>query len=374
MPAAGFALDALPGRGIERKLSLPNVRSPSSGLVRALSAGRSRLVGRRRARGRRGARRLRQRAVRPGRRAAPDPDRGGRAERRARGGQPPGRPVRQGLRRVVPGHDLPRAVVTGNPVRPEVLAVDRARDATARPPELDVEPGRRLVLVFGGSLGARRINQAVRRAARALGRARRPAPSATSSARATGTRSPPAARRVPRGAPLALPGRALRGRHADLAGGRRPRGLPGGGQHRAELLAVGPAGGPGAVADRHRRPPDGQRPAPRTTRARPWWCPTPSSTATASWPRSTPCWPTRPGWPRWAPPPARPRRPDAADAGRRARRGARPCLRPTACGPCAPRSTCRAPHAPRRRRRRRGHERHRHRAGGDGPHGQRAAT
>ncbi|MGI8686518.1 MAG: undecaprenyldiphospho-muramoylpentapeptide beta-N-acetylglucosaminyltransferase [Acidimicrobiales bacterium] len=59
------------------------------------------------------------------------------------------------------GTPLPRAVVTGNPVRPEVLAVDRtpagrtrARAALGLPAEAVV------VGVFGGSLGARRINDA----------------------------------------------------------------------------------------------------------------------------------------------------------------------------------------------------------------------
>jgi len=57
---------------------------------------------------------------------------------------------------------LPRAVTTGNPVRAEVLAVDRsplgrraARDALGLPPD------RTVMAVFGGSLGARRINEAV---------------------------------------------------------------------------------------------------------------------------------------------------------------------------------------------------------------------
>jgi UDP-N-acetylglucosamine:LPS N-acetylglucosamine transferase len=61
------------------------------------------------------------------------------------------------------GTDLPRAVVTGNPVRPEVLAVDRddptsraaARRALGLP--LDVV----VLAAAGGSLGARRINDAV---------------------------------------------------------------------------------------------------------------------------------------------------------------------------------------------------------------------
>jgi undecaprenyldiphospho-muramoylpentapeptide beta-N-acetylglucosaminyltransferase len=49
-----------------------------------------------------------------------------------------------------PGTDLPRAVLTGNPVRPEILAVEH------RP-----SGDRLLVVAFGGSLGARRVNRAV---------------------------------------------------------------------------------------------------------------------------------------------------------------------------------------------------------------------
>jgi undecaprenyldiphospho-muramoylpentapeptide beta-N-acetylglucosaminyltransferase len=61
-----------------------------------------------------------------------------------------------------PGTKLPGAVVTGNPVRPEILAVDRgpAGRAAARL-ALDLPEGRRVVGVFGGSLGALRLNNAV---------------------------------------------------------------------------------------------------------------------------------------------------------------------------------------------------------------------
>ncbi len=61
-----------------------------------------------------------------------------------------------------PGTDLPRAVVTGNPVRPEILAVDRsdAGRAAARI-ALGLPEGRRVIAVTGGSLGALRINRAV---------------------------------------------------------------------------------------------------------------------------------------------------------------------------------------------------------------------
>ncbi len=61
-----------------------------------------------------------------------------------------------------PGTPLPRAVVTGTPVRDQIREVDRsdpAREAAKR--QLGAPTDRRLVGAFGGSLGARRINQAV---------------------------------------------------------------------------------------------------------------------------------------------------------------------------------------------------------------------
>jgi len=60
------------------------------------------------------------------------------------------------------GTPLPRAVVTGNPVRAEILAVDRspAGRAAARA-ALGLPEGRTVVAVFGGSLGALRLNKAV---------------------------------------------------------------------------------------------------------------------------------------------------------------------------------------------------------------------
>jgi UDP-N-acetylglucosamine--N-acetylmuramyl-(pentapeptide) pyrophosphoryl-undecaprenol N-acetylglucosamine transferase len=61
-----------------------------------------------------------------------------------------------------PGTPLPRAVVTGNPVRSEILAVDRspAGRAAARA-ALGLPADRTVVAVFGGSLGALRLNHAV---------------------------------------------------------------------------------------------------------------------------------------------------------------------------------------------------------------------
>lgn len=56
---------------------------------------------------------------------------------------------------------LPRAVTTGNPVRPEIVAVDRSPAGQAAARAALGLPADRLVLAaFGGSLGARRINQA----------------------------------------------------------------------------------------------------------------------------------------------------------------------------------------------------------------------
>lgn len=59
-----------------------------------------------------------------------------------------------------PGTDLPNAVLTGNPVREEMLQVDRASQRASARAELGVDEGRLLVVVFGGSLGALRLNEA----------------------------------------------------------------------------------------------------------------------------------------------------------------------------------------------------------------------
>lgn len=59
------------------------------------------------------------------------------------------------------GTALPRSVVTGTPVRPEIAGVGRSQDdrrTARRILGLPVEPA--TVVVFGGSLGARRINAA----------------------------------------------------------------------------------------------------------------------------------------------------------------------------------------------------------------------
>ena len=147
VPAAGFTIDLLPGRGLQRRLTVENlavVVKTSRAFGRAMRIVRQRrpevvvgvggyaslpcLVA---------ARLQRVPTVIHEQNAAP-----GLANRIA---------VRLGARAAVslPGTPLPDAVVTGNPVRAAVVAVER-----------QPSPDRPLVAVFGGSLGARRINEA----------------------------------------------------------------------------------------------------------------------------------------------------------------------------------------------------------------------
>ena len=147
VPAAGFSIDLLPGRGLQRRLTAENV---SVALKTSQAFGRAmRIVRRHRPAVVVGvggyaslpclvaARLQRVPTVVHEQNAAP-----GLANRIA---------VRLGARAAVslPGTPLPGAVLTGNPVRAAVVALQR------RP-----SPDRPLVAVFGGSLGARRINEA----------------------------------------------------------------------------------------------------------------------------------------------------------------------------------------------------------------------
>ncbi len=59
------------------------------------------------------------------------------------------------------GVDLPRAVWTGNPVRAEILAVDRHAHRVAARAKLRLPDDVFVLAVFGGSLGALRINNAL---------------------------------------------------------------------------------------------------------------------------------------------------------------------------------------------------------------------
>jgi UDP-N-acetylglucosamine--N-acetylmuramyl-(pentapeptide) pyrophosphoryl-undecaprenol N-acetylglucosamine transferase len=160
VPAAGFSVTLLPGRGIQRRLTVENVGAVV-GLVRALLSAMW-LVARRRP----------HVVVSVGGYASAPCSIAAVAFRvplvLAEQNAHPGaahRLVARFARACAVTFDktpLPNAVVTGNPVRGEILAIDRspsARDDARR--ALDLPPDRAVVLAFGGSLGARRINTAV---------------------------------------------------------------------------------------------------------------------------------------------------------------------------------------------------------------------
>lgn len=163
VPAAGFGVDVLPGRGIARSLSLANVRAVLD-LVRALFRGIA-LVRRHR--------------------PAVVVVLGGYAsfacgvgavvhrvplvllEQNKRAGA-----VNRLLRRFASASavsfadtDLPKATVTGNPLRPEIRAMAEHPDPAAARRALDLPADRTVIAVFAGSLGSRRINEAVREVA-----------------------------------------------------------------------------------------------------------------------------------------------------------------------------------------------------------------
>jgi len=159
VPAAGFTLDELPGRGIQRRITLANIGA-AWGLVRGLFQA----VG----------------IVRR-RRPAVVVALGGHAsvacalaavlwrvpivvlEQNVRAGAANRLVGRFAKAAAVSfeGTDLPRATVTGNPLRPEIRAIDRRRDRDRARTELDLPADRIVLAVFSGSLGSRRINEAV---------------------------------------------------------------------------------------------------------------------------------------------------------------------------------------------------------------------
>lgn len=66
-----------------------------------------------------------------------------------------------------PGTPMPRAVLTGNPVRPEILEADRSPSGTSAAREvLGLPQDSKVIAVASGSLGARRINEATLELAR----------------------------------------------------------------------------------------------------------------------------------------------------------------------------------------------------------------
>jgi UDP-N-acetylglucosamine--N-acetylmuramyl-(pentapeptide) pyrophosphoryl-undecaprenol N-acetylglucosamine transferase len=159
VPAAGFGLTVLPGRGIVRRLSVDNVAA-AAGLGRAAAQALA-LV-----------RRLQPAVVVALGGYASVPC--------ALAAVALGVPLVVVEQNAVPGAAnrlvarfarasavsfpdtaLPRAEVTGNPVRPEILAVDRRTGRAPARGGLGLPVDRSVVGVFGGSLGARRINLAV---------------------------------------------------------------------------------------------------------------------------------------------------------------------------------------------------------------------
>lgn len=159
VPAAGFEITLLPGRGVQRKLTWENVGAVV-GLVRAVGSAVS-LVRRRRpsvvlALGGFASVAVAVAAVlwRVPLVVADQNARAGAANRLV------GRFARSCA---VPfaETDLPNAVVTGNPVRAEILEVAAARDRDAARRELGLPTDRVVLVAFAGSLGARRLNQAV---------------------------------------------------------------------------------------------------------------------------------------------------------------------------------------------------------------------
>ncbi|MEZ5208629.1 MAG: glycosyltransferase [Acidimicrobiales bacterium] len=168
VPEAGYALEALPGRGIQRKLSLANVAA-AFGIVRHVAGDRPPAP--------LAAKVL---LVLGGYAAAPcvvagalwRADGRGGAERPGGLGEPAGRSLRSRLCGALPETDLPRTEVTGNPVRAELLALDpgeRPSASTCRAgPARRPGGGRRLL-----RLARRPIDQPCRaRPGRSVGGAR----------------------------------------------------------------------------------------------------------------------------------------------------------------------------------------------------------
>ncbi len=159
VPEAGFGVTLLPGRGIERRLSRASIVA-AWGLVRAAATALSEMRRRRPAvvvslggyasvPGAAAAIVFRVPLVLCEQNAVPG------AANRLFG------PFARATAASFPGTGLARATVTGNPVRPEVLAVDRERDCDEARRALGLPTDRTVVAAFGGSLGSRRINLAV---------------------------------------------------------------------------------------------------------------------------------------------------------------------------------------------------------------------
>ena len=160
VPAAGFKVTLLPGRGIARRLTLANIGAVFgllAAVVRAIDLVRS----------------LRPKVVVSVGGYASVPAVIGAVVWRVpivlhEQNAVPGLANRLAARFAkacaisVPGTPLPNAELTGRPVSAEIAGVDRSYAGKARARErLNIPHARRVVSAFGGSLGARRINEAV---------------------------------------------------------------------------------------------------------------------------------------------------------------------------------------------------------------------
>jgi undecaprenyldiphospho-muramoylpentapeptide beta-N-acetylglucosaminyltransferase len=160
VPSAGFTVDELPGRGIQRRLTLENV-SAVLGIVRGFFAA-LRIVRERRPRvvvalgG--------YASVAVGVAAAIRRVPVVVLEQNVRAGAANRLVAWRAAASAVsfPGTDLPRAVLTGNPLRPEIRAAAEHPDRGAAAAALGLPAERTIIAVFSGSLGSRRINDAVR--------------------------------------------------------------------------------------------------------------------------------------------------------------------------------------------------------------------
>jgi len=159
VPDAGFDLTLLPGRGIQRRLTFENVAAVW-GLMRAVVKGIV-LVRRRRPKV----------VLVLGGYASVSCTIGAIVwrvpivvmEQNARAGAANKLAGRFARASAVPfvETDLPRRVVTGNPVRAEVRAINRTTDRESARASLGVDADRTFIAVVTGSLGSRKVNEAV---------------------------------------------------------------------------------------------------------------------------------------------------------------------------------------------------------------------
>ena len=281
VPAAGYELRPLRVEGLSRTNPLRR-RAPSRG--RPARCGTARGILARRPPGAvLGGGRVRRRAGRRGRR------RGARAARPDRGRQPP-RPRQPPAGAASRGASAWPSRSRGAPARATASPAARCRrrrpTAPARARAFGVGEDERLVLVFGGSLGARSINEA------AVDGVRRTPPFRV--LHASGTRDLAGAARAARRAAARRLRPARRTSCRFGAGARRGR------PRRRPLRRLDLRGRRRTAARRSssptRTPPPTTRPTTRAgwrTAAPPSWCPTPSSTPRGCGPRSTRCSATR---------------------------------------------------------------------------------